>query len=548
MSDAVYSAMAANASEEEKLVDEAQHVEPDDHSSYRQRLSSMSTRISMVVLLLLSGLLMGLHDFLYVYLRKHSLNSDIGFLKDDMQDTASHVGNLFAGIANLLLGAAIGMVFVQVFWMRVRSKAHTLAEIDSAMNLRSNPFAFRAWRSMFLLALIPLLTLSNVHIIVFGSSSMKIDFASVPSECRVLTVNLTNADFGVVSQDTTDSSLTYSNPQASIRGYVTQVIMFNEALEPLVFESESDIQSYALQFNAPSLKCTDITSSVNSSQILPSPTTNGPIPVWNTIYELGAVGDPLNFTTASRDLTAASDGINFLPADDEQTVQCVFFNVTYNVIVNETNPGDYETNIVNKTLNNPLVVGSTAEFVNELLNFDALADTFARTLNGTASYDPNIFDFTPGSPIIVYSLFGAAAPGIPWSLKDQDMTFAIPDLMDAVSLSLLSDILSTEADFKPVTKIPNPCQIQVLAFDYSRARLLLSYGAGLLYTAICITIGFYAIRVNGCEESMSLSRLMKAMVHPGLYEHKDDLVHDETLLQADKGEAGEFRIKVISYL
>lgn len=123
---------------------------------------------------------------------------------------------------------------------------------------------------------------------------------------------------------------------------------------------------------------------------------------------------------------------------------------------------------------------------------------------------------------------------------------AIAALMDAVNLSLLGDFMNTASDSKPLSTVRGPCSVLVLAFSYNRARLLLSYGAGLLCTAICIAIGCYAIRANGFEENMDLSRILKSVVHPGLYTHKEDLEYDTTLLQADKGKAGEFEIKLVS--
>ncbi len=502
----------------------------------------------MFVLLVLGAAFMVAHDRFYVALRKHSLSADLD--KDDLQKAANIVGNVFAYSANFLLSAAIGLVFMQVFWMRMRSKEHTIAEIDAAMSSRTSPFglgSLRAWRSMFLLTLIPALGVANVQIILLASGSMRVAFATTPSECRMLTVNLTNANLGVVAPDAGGVNLTYQNPEAQVKGYVTQIVMFNDALIPRILDSDFNVQSYPLRFDAPGLNCTDVTSSVNSSQLLPSSSLNNPIPVWNTVYHLGVAGSSLSFTTASRDLKLASDGETIIPDDDEQTVQCVFYNVTYDVLVNSTDSefGDFESVVLNKTLNAPLIVGSTTGLVNGELNFDALADTFGRTLNGTAAYDPNIFDFTPDSPIIVYSPFGEAAAGIPWSLAEADMTIAIPALMDAVSLSLLSDILNTDPDSKPLSKTRGPCSVQVLAFEYDRTRLLVTYGVGILCTAVCIAVGCYAIRRNGFEESMDFSRILKSVVHPGLYEHKDNLQYDKTLLQADKGEAGEFGIKII---
>ncbi len=118
--------------------------------------------------------------------------------------------------------------------------------------------------------------------------------------------------------------------------------------------------------------------------------------------------------------------------------------------------------------------------------------------------------------------------------------------MDAVSVSLLSDIFNADNSTSPLSTIRVDCSVQVLEFSYDRFRLLLSYGLGLSYTAVCIAIAFYAIRVNGFEETLDFSRILRSVVHRGLFEHKDNLQYHETLLRADDGEAGEFHIEVLT--
>ncbi len=108
-----------------------------------------------------------------------------------------------------------------------------------------------------------------------------------------------------------------------------------------------------------------------------------------------------------------------------------------------------------------------------------------------------------------------------------DRSVAIQNLMDVVSVSLLSNIVNADTSTSPLSRIQGDCSVQVLAFSYDRFRLLLSYGLGLLYTAICIAIGFYAIRVNGFEETLDFSRILKSVVHPGLFEHKDNLQYHQ---------------------
>ncbi len=533
----------------EELSNEFQRTEPPAGRSLRHALSPISTRIKMVVLFTLGIVAMVAHDLYYSSLEQNTIIAIPGFglSSDDVQKSTSVIGNLFAILANLVLSAATGLVFVQVFWIRMRSRGYTIAQIDSAMSSATNAFgiaAWRAWRSMFFLTLIPALGIANSQIVLLSSGAIRVQLSAAPGSCLMKNVNLANARFAVVGDSSDVNGATaqvYTRPEAQVKGYVTQVVMFNESLAPEVINKA--VQTYNLQFDAPGLKCTDISSSVDPSTFLPSSPPGAPIVIWNTNYALGAAGTVLNFTTATRDLEGAGDNQTFLPVNNGQTVQCVFYNVTYDVAINRTEFGDFTSAVMNRTLNAPLSVGSTSTgLVTEELNFDALADMFGRTLNGTAAYDPNTFDFTPNSPIIVYSQFGEAVGGVPWSLGGVDRSVAIQNLMDVVSVSLLSNIVNADTSTSPLSRIQGDCSVQVLAFSYDRFRLLLSYGLGLLYTAICIAIGFYAIRVNGFEETLDFSRILKSVVHPGLFEHKDNLQYHQTRLHAHRGEAGEFHI------
>jgi len=472
-----------------------------------------------------------------------------------------------------MLSAVVGMAFIQIFWKRMRSRVHTIAEIDSAMNCAAHPFspsARKSWTSMFWLSAIPALGFANMQIVLFASGSIQAEQALVADNCTVFTVDLSNSSLVGTGAVTTNSSsiqqqqnFNFTNPKAQVQGFVTQVIMFDEVLPPYIVSI--DVDSYNVTFNAPALKCFDFSGVINASDILPLPSSsqNATIPIWNTMYSVPTTpASNLTFITATRNLALASDGETVVPDEtQQQIVQCVFYNTTYNVTVKLGQSGFDAFVRHNETVfNAPLTVGSPSDDSVASNNFLTIANTFANTLNGTAAFDPVSSDFTPGSPIIVFSLFGEQEAGVPWSLgPDADLSKSMQELMDFVSVSLLSNFLNTgsgtsksssssssssksKQNMPLLSEITAPCQIEVVAFQYDRLRLLLSYGAGIFYSSLCALAGFLAIKANGVEESMDLSRLLKAMVNKHLLDHQERLNDDETLLRAGEGEKGEFSV------
>ncbi len=262
--------------------------------------------------------------------------------------------------------------------------------------------------------------------------------------------------------------------------------MSGENFAPLIL-NDQDIASiiYNVTFHAPALNCTNLTSTFDFTDSLPLPaTTADQIVVWNATYGLGSGN--LVLDVASRILAVSDTDINDVsPGAVQEAVSCTMFNGTYLVQVNQTLSGDIFVDVLNTTLNNPLSNATTDNF--EEIQMNAVADSFARLLNGSAAYDPNVFDFTPGSPLIVYSPLGEIDRNNPW-FWTEDMVFALPRLMADVSASLLSGKLS-ETGSLTLKTTETDCQTISLFFIYNRSRLLWSYGAGLIVTALCVGLG-----------------------------------------------------------
>ncbi|KLO08737.1 hypothetical protein SCHPADRAFT_944198 [Schizopora paradoxa] len=548
-----------------------------------------SVRIKMLTLIVLAVVIMVVNDQIYLLVQKESRTrtqafNDLVSVSEDalevgaqdiqsaLQRITNIVGNLFGTIANMLLSGVIGLAFMQIFWRRMRNKVHTLAEINSAMSCSSHPFgvgSLKSWKSMFWLSAIPALAIANTQIILFASGSIHAQPTSFNHTCGVFTVNLTNANLvgpGAVTslsnasaaQQQHQQTFNFSNAKAQVQSYVTQVIVLDEPIPPYV--DVENLDSYNVTFDAPALRCED-DSGANLTSILPLPDpsqTNASIPIWTTVYNpnSGSASPNLTFTTATRNLASSDDGVIVPDEANQQIVLCTFFNASYFVKVKSGNDG-YNAHVEhNETA--PLTIGGSSTDGIAYNNFLAIADTFAKTLNGSASFDPVTFDFTPDSPIIVFSFFGEEEPDVPWSLgSNVKLTKAIPKLMDFVVVGLLSNLLnsgtatssdrSSSSSSQPkntalLSRVGRECVIDGIAFQYDRSRLILSYCGGILYTSLIALASVLAIKANGAEESMDFSRIVKAVVNNHLLVHKDRLDDNETMLLADDG---GFQIKVI---
>lgn len=504
-------------------------------------LKTIHIRVKMILFLFVALAAMIVHDQFYSYLANKPFlfgRSTVGLV---LQQYYTAVGNLIALLGRFGLSLAIGTAFVQIFWLNLRTHQHTVAEIDSAMSSKDSPFglgSIRSWRHMFWLTVLPALATGNAQIIVFASGSVQVDYAPADAMCTMATVDLTNSDIGVLTANSTDTSFSYLSPAAQTRGFVAQVIMSGENFAPYIL-SDQQVASlvYNVSFNAPALNCTNLTSTFDFATNLPLPTNPGDsVMVWNATYALGSGNLVLDVVT--RVLHVNETDVNDVTAGDvQEAVSCMMYNATYLIEVNQTYSGDIFVQVLDMTLNDPLTNSTTNNF--EEVQMNAVADSFARLLNGTASYDPNLFDFSAESPIIVYSPLGEVDNNNPWFFTE-DIIVTLPKLMADVSTSLLSGKLS-ETGSPTLKQTETYCEIISLYFIYNRTRLLASYGGSLVVTAICVAFGFYAIRRNGVEETLHFSRILRSVVNESLMNAKNH-ISDQTVVQASKGRTAELEL------
>lgn len=118
-------------------------------------------------------------------------------------------------------------------------------------------------------------------------------------------------------------------------------------------------------------------------------------------------------------------------------------------------------------------------------------------------------EFTANSTFtIAYSPIGTK-PGtyIPW-VWPEDLSIFIPNIMQNVSLSLLSGVLSDTRN-NTIGSQDTTCRTYGLQYVYDRTRLLATYGAALLLTAVFLILGILTSH-NGRVESFGFTRVLAA--------------------------------------
>ncbi len=418
------------------------------------------------------------------------------------------IANLMAIVAKGFIVAILGIVFAQIFWMQTRRKHYSVQQISNSLACKDSPIgSLKTVQSTSLFSAITFLGLSLIVITIFAPGAVKIRDGTISGPCDVSTVDMSDAGIAVFD-GTGESGLNYRNPIAQVKSFVGRVLLSGEPLPPLVkFDKFGGSTNYSLTFNAPSLVCTDITGSFNFEDALPDPdTANDNIVIWNATRTI--TNGSLVFTVATGELVPSGDD-NVMPGGSPEAVSCVPYESTYVVqVVTGFDDGSRPFVDVQSVVPNvPLSPASAASNDSAEVQHYAIVDSLTNLLNGTASYVPSSFDFTDESPIVAYSPMGAALADSPWFWVEPMLT-ALPLLMQNVSVSILSDILS-ETNFPTLKSTSTTCDDDNVFYVYQPLRLFLPYGIGLLIGALGIFVGFYAISVNGREESLEFGRIFQ---------------------------------------
>lgn len=142
--------------------------------------------------------------------------------------------------------------------------------------------------------------------------------------------------------------------------------------------------------------------------------------------------------------------------------------------------------------------------------------------------------------LLFSSFFNISASGS-YSLAlnggELDLSDLLASYIQNTSLSLLSGEIFASNDTSTIliATVDSPCTHSSIAYEYFPAALLLSYGMTALVVAVCVLMGFWAIRKNGVEESMDVSRVMYSILNRELFDARQTIGLDTMVrLKGDK--------------
>ncbi|KLO12647.1 hypothetical protein SCHPADRAFT_941022 [Schizopora paradoxa] len=494
---------------------------------FAPRSSAFGPRLQMGLFLLAGIILMLSHHFFYKFLDGQAVDSDLFSAHGvtiSNQSVSSILGNAIAYVARTVLSAGIGIVFIQVLWSKLRKEQFSINQIDALVACKGEPFAPSAlptWRYAFWLAAIAAMATLMAFISIIAPGSLRIESSeySFSTPCPVRTVSLQTSNIAAYSTNATDGGLAFIGAQAGLMGLARQVLMGGAALQ--ASNPCTGACQYMIDFNSPIANCSSVDSSFDYSSWLPPPDNDtSPVRVWNadTSPSTGVVW----IVAATRDLTTNS----------QSAVNCSMYNATLHAIVTHTNTSISTIDVYQTDVHDKLdftYESSVPAQDHTGMQYDAVITAFSDILIGNVNYDPTVREFNSDDNLFVaYSPSFAGSMGEPWASSPGDLKTVLPSLMQNISVSLLNDQLS-QGENSTTASFDTTCHYTSSAYHYNDVRLLATYGAALVITALCMIFGYRAIHSNGCEESINFSRMLGAILNKSLFEDRYELSRSSRL-------------------
>ncbi|KLO16658.1 hypothetical protein SCHPADRAFT_202455 [Schizopora paradoxa] len=290
------------------------------HPSVGRRLLQLTP---MVVFLIGGAILMVVHHVFYSHLNEKRIDPGSTELPSILmsQRNVTFIGTAIAHGARILLAMAIGATFIQVFWDTLRSRSHTIEQIDALVNCGQSPFnpsAFRAASTSLALYAIAIVVSATSLIVVFspGSLTISTNFQRDRS-CTVPNVpsKVMDPSFALSSNDTSAESLWLYSITESMLASNTYLPPFQNDIASVCGDGVPSC-SYNISFAGPAFDCVDITAATNFSSITD--------PSQPMVWSAKPFGNLTGITIQTWDLEN-----NAL-----QATNCSSYNATYDVTVN----------------------------------------------------------------------------------------------------------------------------------------------------------------------------------------------------------------------
>ncbi|KLO09583.1 hypothetical protein SCHPADRAFT_943515 [Schizopora paradoxa] len=454
----------------------------------------------VVGLLVLSVGFLLAHHFFYAYLNEKSIDPDAhelsGFLQN--QSNVNFVATAIAHAARIALSMAIGVTFAQLFWEVLRSRSHSIAQIDALVKCGQSPSAFRAATSSFPLFVISLIASATALVVVLSPGALTVDsnferttsctVPSVPQEVMTSDYKF-DANSGVFPLDSFMLDILTSN------SYLPPFQPSSSACDSSSGTGTSGSCAYNLTFFGPAMGCVDTTNVTTFT----GSSGGGNL---SLLYQgtLANRGLGINITT------------NDLVTGVVQSFNCTPYNATYSVGLDGSSIQTWGVTLADS----PLALDNPPSFSATYVE-RALA-----ALSGTVYGGPGGFYTNGGQSAATPQLSGFFV-----TTTDGNQTFStsaqdfVTSFVQNVSLSLLSGNVfynrSTNSAEANLEDVESTCASTVAVYIYNRTRLLATYGAAL---GIAVLIAFYGcllILRNGREEKLVFSDVIRIGLNEELF-------------------------------
>ncbi|KLO06512.1 hypothetical protein SCHPADRAFT_687916 [Schizopora paradoxa] len=520
------------------------HEEVGSHEAnvFAPRSSTFGPRFQMGLLLLFGAIFASLHHFLYRFLDRQPVDNilfSIHGFPITSQSVSNIAGNTIAYITRAVLSAGIGVVFIQILWLKLRKGQFSVRQIDALVACRGEPFAPSAlpsWSHAFGLATVAAMATLMAFISIIAPGSLRIESSefSFSKPCPVRTVSLPTSNIAAYDTNSSDGGLLFMGAQAGLMVLTGQVLMGGAALQAA--NPCPGACRYTIEFNAPFANCNPVDSSFDFSVWLPPPENDtSPVRLW-TARTSATAG--LWVVAATRDLSTNS----------QSAVNCTAYNATYHAVVTHTNTSISTIDVFQTDVHDQLNFLFDSSLLSEdrtAMQYNAIICAFADILIGTINYNPTVQEFQNNDNLFVaYSPSFAGSMATPWS-SPPDLKTILPSLMQNISVSLLNGQLSQEQN-STTAPFDTMCYYTSSAYHYNEIRLLATYGTALVITAVCMVFGYYAVHSNGREESVSFSRILGSILNKSLFDDRHELSRSSKLT-ADGSDEGQLRLVHTTY-
>lgn len=448
----------------------------------------------MVAYLFVGIIAMVLHHVMCFCLNGRRVNTkSYSGLELSEQALIGAAGNAIASAACFAFGTAIGIVFVQFLWYSLRHKFHPIKHIEAVIECQSSPIhpaSWEAWKAAWRLPLLALVSAAMTLVTVFAPGSLRTTTAdyAFKAPCTIPLVNMSSGSLG----STADNTWT---PSPAVKKMTLQNLFIGDLIPP---PSPCGTCAYDLVFNGPGMNCSNTTDTFPWANFTAGSSTTDVL-IWAGGHQLPVI------------VIATAEGYML----DYEAVTCNVYNTTYDTHI-QHNGSITSVDVKSTTFNQALNLND-AQSDPDALGMYTVALALSQHLNGYGVVDVDkmiaVSLSDSNNHNVFYSALGGPNPDGSKTWKwDPEVLYSLPTLMQNVSISMLSNplggtMLSTQLE----------CLYSTVTYDYNPMQLFVSYGIAIGVTVICILIGFWAVHKNGQEESLSIRRILVAVLNRKLF-------------------------------